>query len=166
MKELGFANHTVWDLVETPQPIQSQIISKSQSALRPVLSELGFNAPFGTSQSGRVYERQRRIQYVDKNARTRSRAHSSFPTQFIFSLDGINFQQLSKIDRCVKDCAYLLLYLLNLHNQVYQSDQEKILYPMTLFLFGSGEFPKNLVLPKTQVKNAYKNLLTGFKFTR
>ena len=105
LKELGFANHTVWDLVETPQPIQSQIISKSQSALRPVLSELGFNAPFGTSQSGRVYERQRRIQYVDKNARTRSRAHSSFPTQFIFSLDGINFQQLSKIDRCVKDCA-------------------------------------------------------------
>ena len=77
MKELGFANHTVWDLVETPQPIQSQIISKSQSALRPVLSEQGFNALFGTSQSGRVYERQRRIQYADKNARTRSRAHTS-----------------------------------------------------------------------------------------
>ena len=54
LKELGFANHTVWDLVETPQPIQSQIISKSQSALRPVLSEQGFNALFGTSQSGRV----------------------------------------------------------------------------------------------------------------
>ena len=51
------------------------------------------------------------------------------------------------------------MYLLNLHNQVYQSDQEKILYPMTLFLFGSGEFPKNLVLPKTQVKNSWQKFV-------
>ena len=61
----------------TPQPILPQIISKSQSALRPVLSEQGFNALFATSQRSRVYGRQRRIQYADKNARTRSRAHTS-----------------------------------------------------------------------------------------
>ena len=67
LKELGSANHTVWDLVETPQPIQSQIFSKNQSALRPVLSEQGFNTLFGTSQSGREYERQRRIQYSDRS---------------------------------------------------------------------------------------------------
>ena len=32
---------------------------------------------FGTSQSGREYEQQRRIQYADENTRTRSRAHTS-----------------------------------------------------------------------------------------
>ena len=77
LKESGFASHTIWDLVETPKPIQTQIISNSQSALRPVLSEQGFNALFGTSQSGREYERQRRIQYRDKNATPRLRAHTS-----------------------------------------------------------------------------------------
>ena len=42
-----------------------------------MLSEQGFNALFDTSLSGRVYEWQRRIQYADKNARTRSRADTS-----------------------------------------------------------------------------------------
>ena len=46
LKQSGFSIHTVWDLVGTPKPIRSQIISKSQSALRPVLSEQGFNALF------------------------------------------------------------------------------------------------------------------------
>ena len=77
LKQSGFSIHTVRDLVGTPKPIRSQIISKSQSALRPVLSEQGFNALFDTSQSGREYERQRRIQYRDKNATPRLRAHTS-----------------------------------------------------------------------------------------
>ena len=65
----------------TPQPILPQIISKSQIALRPVLSEQGFNALFAMSQRSWVYGQQRRIQYADTLARSK---HTSM-TELILS---------------------------------------------------------------------------------
>ena len=59
----------MWDIVVTPKKA-----TKGLHAIKPTLKEQGFNALLRGSQSGRVYERQHRIQYGDPNATNRVRS--------------------------------------------------------------------------------------------